>query len=108
MITEELTIEQKVEFRRMELNILKNSERLIKTNKDLFRLVKRDIHMRCFLRRILKISKWNVFKFIIDAPLHNLLFMWYHDKRLIKRYWRVKRNLKIAEEIYNDNLNFSF
>ena len=96
MTTEEFTLEEKIELRKAELKILKDSELLIKTSTIIYKNIIKDIHMRYFLRTLLRKSKWNIFRFIVGAPIKTLITMRKEDKYMIKSYWLAKKNLKMA------------
>jgi len=108
MTTKEYTLEDKIEIRKTELQILKDTEILIKENKVLYENVVRDIHMRYFLRTLLRKSKWNIFRFIVGAPIKTLITMRREDKFLIESYWLTKKNLKYATFIQKDLQNPNF
>jgi len=108
MITEKLTLQEKIDIRKIELEMYRDVENLVKTSTKLYKRSKRDIHMRCFLRRLLKKSKWNIVRFIIGAPINNLIYMRRDDKFMIKSYWMAKRNLKMAAELHKSLENPSF
>lgn len=108
MTTEKFTLKDKIEIRKTELQILRGTEILIKENKILYKKVVRDLHMRYFLRTLLRKSKWNIFKFIVGAPIKTLITMRREDKFLIKSYWLSKKILKFATAVKKDLQNHSF
>ena len=108
MTTEKFTLTDKIEIRKTELQILKGTEILIKENKALYKNIVRDLHMRYFLRTLFRRSKWNMFRFIVGAPIKTLITMRREDKFLIKSYWLAKKNLKYATAIQNDLQNPNF
>jgi hypothetical protein len=99
MTTEKFTLIEKIDIRKVELKMLKDVEILKKASTHLYKQTVRDIHLRCFLRKILKKSKWNIFKFIFNVNIRFLLSMRKDDKFMIESYWMAKKNLKIAEEL---------
>ena len=65
MTTEKITLEEKIDIRKIELKILRDTEILIKASTVAYKNIVSDIHMRYFLRTLLRKSKWNIFRFIV-------------------------------------------
>jgi len=108
MTTEEFTLEEKIDIRKTELKILKDTEILIKASTVAYKNIVSDIHMRYFLRTLLRKSKWNIFRFVVGAPIKTLLTMKREDKFMIKSYWLAKKNLKMALVLRETLDNSSF
>jgi hypothetical protein len=108
MTTEEFTLEEKIDIRKTELKILRDTEILIKASTVAYKNIVSDIHMRYFLRTLLRKSKWNIFRFVVGAPIKTHVTMKREDKFMIKSYWLAKKNLKYATAIQNDLQNPNF
>jgi len=87
-----------IEARKIEVDIIKAYNEKLHSLEEELDYIKRILKQRILMKKYFKMSKWQLFRFIINENIFNILSYKNKTREIAKKFWMAKFGIRLCKE----------